>query len=314
MEKAHPTSQTRYTKYAHNWLPTKRHLQRIDNTIDATCPSCKRTTEEANHILKCKHPELLTARNKGKTALTNQLTAQHTPSIILQAMDSGLHQWRQLGYMRTEFGEIKHKIKYKTDAIGKATKKAFAAQTKIGWGNFQKGRVSRQWFHAVRLHYAERKDEIDDRFNKERWTQTLIKGLLHSFELQWIARNAILHGHDATEANAILRQRLNEEITSLHSQASNSLQGRYRNLLRTPLPELLKHPTQYLRAWSRSIYRALTQTGEHNDQTTTTAAAATASATPDSAIPERVAATTPTIRPPPEPDPEQDQQIMDPPC
>ena len=49
------------TKLSTNWLPTNKHLQKIDKTT-ATCPICNIHSESINHMISCtiqNHPHLL---------------------------------------------------------------------------------------------------------------------------------------------------------------------------------------------------------------------------------------------------------------
>jgi hypothetical protein len=126
-------------KFAHDLLPTRRHMHPIKKSATATYPSCLHITETSWHILSCPsrsvwRTELL--RSLGELLVTNH-TQLDLALILLQGIRGALsNQHFQMNPNNRE-------------PIFRAL---VNSQNKIGWQHILKGRFSKQWTQIQGRH------------------------------------------------------------------------------------------------------------------------------------------------------------------
>jgi hypothetical protein len=126
-------------KFAHEHLPTRKHMKRIGEAESDKCPSCLHTVEDSWHILSC--PERTTWRTTFNTALTDTLDKIHTQPdlnlILLKGVRGALND-----------------PNFQMDATNRETKfqELIYAQNFIGWDHLLKGRLSHHWLQCQQLH------------------------------------------------------------------------------------------------------------------------------------------------------------------
>eukprot|EP00957_Ditylum_brightwellii_P007382 559429-Ditylum_brightwellii.AAC.1 len=78
-----------------------------------------------------------------------------------------------------------------TDPTGSKLCNAVESQHDLGWNNFMKGRIAKEWYKAQALYcWSFPKPKV---FNERQWTTKLIKAIWIMFIDVWNARNAYLH-------------------------------------------------------------------------------------------------------------------------
>jgi hypothetical protein len=75
-------------KFAHDLLPTRRHMHRIKKSATATCPSCLHITETSWHILSC--PSRSVWRAELLRSLGELLVTDHTQLDLALTLLQGI--------------------------------------------------------------------------------------------------------------------------------------------------------------------------------------------------------------------------------
>jgi hypothetical protein len=89
-------------KWAHNLLPTQRHMKRLGQAESDLCPFCLATIETAPHIFGCPmrapwHENFITSLRKWLVKIHTQPDLQMTPLLgIRAALFDSVHQWPPL--------------------------------------------------------------------------------------------------------------------------------------------------------------------------------------------------------------------------
>jgi len=72
-----PGCQIQISKYAHGWAPMKKHLNKMDNSVDSHCFACGRLNEDKHHVLQCTSPDRQEARTKATNEFNAMLSKYH---------------------------------------------------------------------------------------------------------------------------------------------------------------------------------------------------------------------------------------------
>jgi hypothetical protein len=140
---------------------------------------------------------------------------------------------------------------------------AYDAQTKIGWHNFLKGRISTQWGDIMQDHY--------DKFHfsncthsRERFQTTLITGLWKMYDSVWKLRSALLH--DPRDLSSLSNIELNKCIRRYYSQPRYFFSAIDQHLLATDLDIVLRRSTTQKCCWLQVLDdRASLHSETHDD-------------------------------------------------
>ena len=95
---------------------------------------------------------------------------------------------------------------------------AFKSQSKIGWDQFFRGRITKDWQHAIQTFYSER--QPGKSFTPDQWMRTTIDALWTFSLTLWRQRNAALHGPDSA---LTLKRRRKEAVTKATTIYQNTL-------------------------------------------------------------------------------------------
>jgi hypothetical protein len=107
---------------------------------------------------------------------------------------------------------------------------AFNLQRKIGWDQFFRGRISKDWQHAIHTYYNEW--QPGDSFTSDQWMRNTIDAIWKFALTLWRQRNATLHGKDSI---LTLEKRRKEAVT----RATNVYRDTIGNIL--PSDSLIIH-------------------------------------------------------------------------
>jgi len=174
------------SKYTNDLLPTKRRLQTIDNRVDGRCFACESLWETTNHMLTCSCDARHAARTVARIKFQDKLVQLHTPNILTTVICESMDKWiaRRPVLPPAWNGpedEIKAEIRL-----------AFNAQSRIGWDQFFRGRIAKDWQIPIARFYEER--QPGDSFTPEQWMRTVIQELWTFSITVWNQRNTELHG------------------------------------------------------------------------------------------------------------------------
>jgi hypothetical protein len=169
------------TKWAHNLLPTQRHMKRIGQAESDLCPSCLATIETAPHIFTC--PKRVPRQVVFLDSLRKLLAKLHTqPDLqtILMTGIKGALQDDSLFDMPTRNREPIFQL-------------LASSQNDIGWSHLLRGRFSRQWILLQQAHLDQDAD-CSSLLTGERWLQKVRHYLWTHLCSAWKLRNADLTG------------------------------------------------------------------------------------------------------------------------
>ncbi len=168
-------------KYIHGWLPVADLVSKYNDHEIKTCPWCH-GKERQDHVLRCPNTSALDLRHAHFEAFWQTLS-QDTDPILLSSLQLQIRRWTQ-------------NPDYNSSRVGnQRLDAALQSQTRIGWTNFLRGRISIQLIEYQQRHFAEiNPDSAAARAHK--WGVSLILGLLNLADAVWTARCKHLHGAD----------------------------------------------------------------------------------------------------------------------
>lgn len=137
-------------KYMHNWWHHGRQqkLMGVMTTSEnGLCPLCLEEEETTDHILRCKSDQGKSNRSKAWRTLVTVLKEEKTAPLITCALNECVDSW-------TENRERAWRSEY-TDTHSQQVSKAVQAQATIGWDQFLRGRIAREWKSAQKKYLKE---------------------------------------------------------------------------------------------------------------------------------------------------------------
>ena len=134
-------------------------------------------------------------------------------------------------------------------ALNTLINQAFASQSRIGWDNFARGFISKDWEKCIAHHYSlYHKGDIT--LSSDRWAIKLVQQL-HEYGLRaWNHRNSIIHGE--ADSNYITKDELRKQVERCY-ELKEFLGNEYEGLFATPKSTRLKQKTQTIRLWIATI-------------------------------------------------------------
>ena len=126
--------------------------------------------------------------------------------------------------------------------------RAFYSQSKIGWDQFFRGRIAKDWKLAIRTYYQER--QPGDSFTPDQWMRTTIEALWKLAMTLWRQRNAALHGTDSALTMENQRKEAVTKATTIYRETiGNILPSDSLILHRTQITMILNWTKQHLDAY-----------------------------------------------------------------
>jgi len=133
----HPNDQRRIVLLINDKLPL-RASKAHPHPGSKLCPSCQREEETPGHFLMCQHRE----RNAAFTQLKNNLTKLVTQYQLHPSVFTSLWLGLVATRMHTPYPDI-------AGDLPNVLKPAVQEQTRIGWEQVYKGRITYQWAKAI---------------------------------------------------------------------------------------------------------------------------------------------------------------------
>ena len=199
------------------------------------CPICTTMAETPLHFVFCTHPPFVAKKTQLLDTLKKSLLRIGSHHAFVLLVSNVLRH----GTIR-DFKHIDHHKK-----IADLWNRAIILQEDIGWINFVKGMISREW---VLLH--------DEHFRYQGvantalvWATKVVK-LLQGYLWQcWLYRNERLHGTD--EDKEKVRQELQDRVKDLYKDPARYLyQTREKKqLFRLPVDKRIKQSNGTLKTW-----------------------------------------------------------------
>jgi len=253
---------TRIIKFANRWSATAVRMNDWQRSINPRCPNCPRTDrlpspfdEDENHILRCSHPKIDTARNTAINRIEQLLKSLDTPRDVTIAIMYGLRSW----FTNEQYNGDEPPILWPPPGFQyhpqhhAQIQKAFETQTIIGWDEFLRGRISTDWGRIIQDYY--RQMNLGDRRNSMLWEVQLIRSTWKIFFACWQTRNDLLHGADQTEHNQIQTRDIDQQIRRAYLDDKNCIAPQHQGLFTTVQDTLQKNlPTKI--QWLHSIKSA----------------------------------------------------------
>jgi hypothetical protein len=235
------------SKYTNDLLPTARRLQVFNNRNDGRCFACQRLWEDTTHVLTCPCEARCQARTAARVIFQQQLTRLHTPDILNKLICDSMDSWMARRPVTLPAWNVR-------EPIQREMRRAFTAQSKIGWDQFLRGRVAKAWQRPIQTYYRLR--QPGESFTPEQWMRKLISALWTFSLTMWRQRCSEFHG---TESAISLERRRRETATKAQSVYQETI-GKV-----SPSDSIVLH--------QHSIETILKWTKEHLDAYLTSAAA-----------------------------------------
>lgn len=240
-----PAHRLRITKFIHDWTPTLHHQSRFDNTINNCCfdTDCKHLPEDAKHILRCIGPTRCVIRETHLTTLRSLYQTLFTPPDMANVIINALRAWMKSSPIAPLPWQHPH-----STTLQKATKRAYTAQSRIGWDQFFCGRLSKYWRLPLIIYHRERRPITHA--TPTIWLSKTIKAMWDLFTAMWTQRNMDFHGGtpEAIRDKALTATRTTVQRVYTQSQGNIS-QHQSRILHRLPVIEILKWTKSHLDAY-----------------------------------------------------------------
>ena len=122
-------------------------------------------------------------------AFRQHLKKQHTPDIMANLLCNSMTSWLH----RTRI--IPPTWIQPEEPIMADLQRAFNSQWKIGWDQFLRGRIAKDWKRAIKTYYHERKP--GDSYTPDQWMRTTIAAIWKLSMTLWRQHNAAFHGTDS---------------------------------------------------------------------------------------------------------------------
>lgn len=232
--KKFPRSRTFFSKFGWKKLPTGERLHKRSNCYDHRCQGCHEDLESDDHIFRCaKHEEWRRTLLKNISTTFSPYVDANLLLIIRIGLDSYFED--DVPRFNEHFPKRLSETPYR-DVIRQ--------QTSIGWDQFIRGKVSKEW-DKMQQYYAKSNGYEEE---SKGWMTRLIRLLAtESFKL-WEIRNGNRHGtDDATKALATEAQ-TQRELRMLYLLKEKTLPQDH-IFFRTTITEHMKEPTPVIRNW-----------------------------------------------------------------
>jgi hypothetical protein len=224
-------------KFIHDRLPTKSRSNKYYSYRSKHCDSCQSDTEDEDHILRCHSANRLQSRKAWYDAISDYLSAAHTPPFVKTSIVSNLHYW-------LESSEITHTMLDDDNDNGR-TSKAIYQQNNIGWNHFIRGRLSIEWGNIVQSHLET--NQIKN-MSAEKWgSDLLFINWKHILKI-WRERCEEVHGKTPEQIEKSSKARLLEEIRHIQSSNTNLAHSEH-NWILEHIDTLSEYNSKTLASW-----------------------------------------------------------------
>ena len=221
------------TKHINNVAPLGWLVHIYDKKYPPNCPSCDAPEETRVHLYQCSGPRRMEWRTSFRNQLVETLTKQDTAIDLQNLLLEGIFSVIE--------GRDPDTIQVPETEAAVAV---FNSQSKIGWPELFKGRLSKEW--ATRQQ--EFLGEFKPKKNGNTWAISVAQELLSGWHNLWKSRNEDRHGRDRQTKAAAERAQAIRELDQLYSLKGN-VEPRLDWILATPLEQRKNLRTYHIRAF-----------------------------------------------------------------
>jgi hypothetical protein len=178
-------------KAKHNlWHTGTRHQQYFGE--EKACCMCNCETEDWRHVLVCGSIDASIHRAVSWGKLRKSIDRCHLPQNVLTTIEKGVNDYTEQPHnitTQSKENEPQNPFRVTCNTPRNLLQKAFRTQSHIGWDNFLKGQISRDW-----LTYVQHNEENSNGHGKiQDWSAKFIAGLWEHLKRLWKFRNDIDH-------------------------------------------------------------------------------------------------------------------------
>ena len=154
------TQLTNITKYIYRWQNCRAQTLQFDtarelapmNHKKCMCPMCGTELETPDHILQCHNKRAVASAAAARLFLGKSLLKQKTPDRLTRTIKYGLRM-----YSTSPTQPPTRNLRYPRDFnthLNDLIDTAFATQSRIGWDNFARGFISKDWEKCIAHHHT----------------------------------------------------------------------------------------------------------------------------------------------------------------
>jgi hypothetical protein len=138
-------------------------------------------------------------------------------------------------------------------SIKRQLRHAFHAQSRIGWDQFFRGRIAKEWRVPICTYYKER--QPGESFTPDQWMRNIITETWKLSITIWKQRNSELHGTDSIISSETCRKDTANEAMAVYQETIGQV---------TPMDSLVMHHSmiEEIIKWTQEHLDAYLQTAD----------------------------------------------------
>ena len=233
------------SKYTNDLLPTGRRLQTMDNRVNGRCFACNQLWEDTTHVLTCSCTARCAARTTARAIFQQKLSRLYTPDIMNKLICDSMDSWLARRPVLPPVWDGPY------EPIKGQLRRAFYAQSRIGWDQFFRGRIAKAWQIPIETYYKIRRP--GESFTPEQWMRSVIKELWKFSITIWKQRNTELHGTDSAISLERRRKETATEAAAVYQDTIGTVSPTDSLVLHhSRVEEILKWTQEHLDAYLQS--------------------------------------------------------------
>jgi hypothetical protein len=241
------SEKARRTKLMSGWQNVGRQRHRINSQVTDSCPCCGQADETQCHVLTCRSQSANKTSRNALRLFRQKLAKRKTNPFTIDAIIKGIRWWMHDPIHPPTVQDISRDF---TDNVASSIRQAIQEQTTIGWENFLRGFVSKQWAEAQRWHCHETHQD----FHPNAWAPGLIKTIWDYSLALWDDRNNTLHNGTAV-AGTSLEELTRNQIRDLYGEQDIFPSKDKDVYFHVPLQERLNRPRRQNMIWLKQVTR-----------------------------------------------------------
>ena len=152
------------------------------------CPLCTQTNETCDNVLHCQNHHIFRVRDKYLRNLQQQLSQLNTDPNISKCITIEITAWLKSNQQPSTQQPTNHDA---DTNINNTLTSAIQNQRTIGWGNFLRGFISKDWIRIQDEYYSI--TSFVKNFNIHLWTNKIIEATILIARKLWRERCEIIN-------------------------------------------------------------------------------------------------------------------------
>ena len=231
-----------YGKLMHGLWATNKKISYRSNKIDSRCQRCSYLHENWNHIFQCTETTNNTKQQSLQKILRTFLQKSKVSRPMIIAIMTGIEQWTTKQPFHTLFPTSPT-----NDHILTKVNEAYDQQTIIGWENFLRGRLAKQWFQAHDIYFQQR--HLRENYKSQNLGPRLVRELWNYCLQTWAHRNQNRFGATPKEQSQRNNMRLDNEITHAYHHRENLTENDIKIIYKLSLEIIKSKPITFKKNW-----------------------------------------------------------------